>query len=279
MDCGINQPRVSAITNGARQIQPYSTQRTQSSTRALALQAAALGILVESSAVWGLDPCLVSRGRGGPDEVAAVVAATSDIPTLIWLAAVGSMPSAPQWRLLLRVCAEACAPLGGEQQLLCLPPAAIIVLERTAVARPTKPAPLLLQDLSRAVPLDDPPLPSKAAALVEMIKRGLGPSASAGEQEGTCLGVIVTIVLGWYAGAIEIAGAATRSPEYAGAQLAALPAAAVSEREEFWQAHAQLRAVCAALEAGLGEPRKVEARSALQAVRQAVCAALAESFL
>lgn len=229
--------------------------------------------------MWGLDPCLVPRGRGGPDEVAAVVAATSDIPTLVWLAAVGSMPSAPQWRLLLRVCAEACAPLGDKQRLRHLPPAAIVVLERTAVARPTKLSPLLLQDLSRAVPLEDPPLPSKAAALVAMIRRGLGPSASTGEQEGTCLGVVATVVLGWYAGAIEIAGAATHSPEYAGAQLAALPAAAVSEREEFWQAHAELRAVCAALEAGLGDPRKVEARCALQAVRQAVCAALAESFI
>ena len=248
--------------------------------RALALQAAALGVLVESSAVWGLDPCLVPRGRGGPDVVAAVVAATSDLPTLIWLAAVSSMPSAPQWRLLLRVCAEACAPLGDDQLLRRLPPAAIIVLERTAVARPTKLASLLLQDLSRAVPPEeDPPLPSKAAALVEIVRRGLGPSASAGEQEGTCLGVVVTVVLGWFAGAIEIAGAASHAPEYDGTPLAALPAAAVSEREDFWQAHGELRAVCAALEAGLGEPRKMEAQGALQAVRQAVCAALAESFL
>lgn len=263
LGCGSAAPRLPSFRRPTHPPPPVSERR------ALALRAAALGVLVESSAVWGLDPCVVPRAGS------AAAAAVSDVPTLVWLAAVAAVPRPTQWRLLQRICEAACAPLarGG----VGLHPSVGAILERTAAARPTELAALLRRDLdsdTHAPEKAELPLPPRAAELVEVVRRGLSPSAEGEAQEGTCLGVVATLCLGWFAGAVEISGAVEGRGGGAGGALAAVPSTA--SRDAFWSAHARLRAECDALEEGLGlRPR---ARRALQAVREAVCAALAESF-
>lgn len=208
-----------------------------------------------------------------------VRASDTDIPTLVWLSGVTALPHPAKWSLFLRVCAATCSPLSSS----CLPEIRSI-LEAVALARPTELESLLQKDLALAnhrtgggTGIVEPPFPPRAAALVELVRLGLNPTASSSEQRGTCLGIVSTVVLGWFAGAVELSGAAALQPEYESpaSPLAAVPAVLAS-RTQFWRAHSELRATCAEFESYLqADP---QALAAHDRVCEGVLAMLNESF-
>jgi hypothetical protein len=113
------------------------------------------------------------------------------------------------------------------------------------------------------------PVSSSDRALGELVKRGLcDPDA----QAGVVLGVLSTIALGVFGGALELTNAAAL---YRGnLQLECVPQ--ITSRDLYWAHHAELRTACFELEAEFHRKGAQDASRALDSTRAAVLEALME---